>query len=119
MLELWGILCNSSLPSLKEYTGWISAAGKDYTNEFLGYDTKQSNGEALVMLELWGMQNTPSLPSISNPLRPGMVAPDKVLSMGQRELWHSNSQTNDLSKIELLEIELFNHLTMCKQMTNV
>ena len=28
-------------------------------NEFLGYDTKQSVGEVLVMLELWGMQSTP------------------------------------------------------------
>ena len=28
-------------------------------------------------------------------------------------------QTNDLCKIELLEIELFDHLTVCKQMTNV
>ena len=28
-------------------------------------------------------------------------------------------QTNDLYKIELLEIELFDHLTVCKQMTDV
>ena len=35
------------------------------------------------MLELWGMQSTPSLPG---PLWPGVVAPDKVLSMGQIEL---------------------------------
>ena len=44
---------------------------------------KQSDGEVPVMLELWRMQSTPSLPG---PLWPGMVAPDRVLSMGQIEL---------------------------------
>ena len=38
------------------------------------------------MLELWGMQSTPSLPSFPGPLWPGVVAPDRVLSMGQIEL---------------------------------
>ena len=34
--------------------------------------------------------------------------------------WHLNwVQTNDLYKIELLEIELFDPLTVCKQMTDV
>ena len=28
-------------------------------NECTGYDTKQSDAEVPVMLELWGMQNTP------------------------------------------------------------
>ena len=32
------------------------------------YDTKQSHGEASVMLELWGMQSTPSLSSLPGPL---------------------------------------------------
>ena len=38
------------------------------------------------MLERWGMQCTPSLPSLPGPLWPGVVAPDRVLSMGQIEL---------------------------------
>ena len=38
------------------------------------------------MLELWGMQGTSSLPSITGPLRPRVVATDKVLSMAQTEL---------------------------------
>ena len=38
------------------------------------------------MLVLWGMQSTPSLPSLPGPLWPGMVAPDKVLPLGQIEL---------------------------------
>ena len=51
-------------------------------NEYPGYDNKQSAGEVPVMLELWGMQSTPSLPSLPGPLWPGVVAPDRVLSMG-------------------------------------
>ena len=43
---------------------------------------KQSDGEVLVMLELWGMQSTPSLPLLAGPLWPGVAAPDRVLSMG-------------------------------------
>ena len=42
--------------------------GKTSSNEYPGYDTKQSDGEAPVMLELWGMQNTPSLPLLPVPL---------------------------------------------------
>ena len=38
------------------------------------------------MQELWGMRNTPSLPSLSCPLWPGNVAPESVLSMGKIEL---------------------------------
>ena len=38
------------------------------------------------MLELWGMQSTPSLPSLPGLLWPRVVAPDTVLFMGQVEL---------------------------------
>ena len=38
------------------------------------------------MLELWGMQCTPSLPSLSGPFWPGVVAPDRAPSMVQIEL---------------------------------
>ena len=43
-----------------------------------GYDTKQSDGEAPVMLELWEMRNTPSLLRPQGPLWPGLVALDRV-----------------------------------------
>ena len=43
----------------------------------LVYDSKQSDGEVPAMLELWGMRSTPSLPLLSGPLWPGVVAPDK------------------------------------------
>ena len=39
-----------------------------------------------IPLLLWGLRNTPSLPSFSGPLGPGVVAPDRVLFMGQIEI---------------------------------
>ena len=51
-------------------------------HECPAYDTKQSDGEVPVMLELWGMQGTPSLLLLPSPLWPGVVAPDRALSMG-------------------------------------
>ena len=47
------------------------------------------------MMELWGMQSTPSLLLLPGPLWPGVVALDRVISMGQIEQ------------------------TVCKQMTNI
>ena len=35
------------------------------------------------MQELWGMRSIPSLPSLLGPLWPSVVAPGRVLSMGQ------------------------------------
>ena len=55
-------------------------------NECPGYDTKQSDSEVPVMVELWGMRSIPSLPSLLGPLWPGVVAPERVLSKGQIEL---------------------------------
>ena len=46
------------------------------------YDTKQSDGEVPAVVEHLGMQSTPSLPSLPGPLWPGVVAPDRALSMG-------------------------------------
>ena len=51
-------------------------------NECPGYDTKQSDGEVLAVLELWGMRSTPLLPSLPGLFWPGVVAPDRALSMG-------------------------------------
>ena len=49
------------------------------------YDMKQSDGEVLVTLELWGM-STPLLTSLPGAVWPRVVASDRVLSMGQIEL---------------------------------
>ena len=38
------------------------------------------------MQALWKIGSTPSLPSLTGTLRLGVVAPDRVLSMGQIEL---------------------------------
>ena len=67
-----------------EYTDCISPEGAipPPANESPGYDTKQSDGEFPVMLELWGMRSTPLLPLLLGPLWPRVVAPDRVLSMG-------------------------------------
>ena len=65
-----------------EYTDGTSAEEKDPPNECPGYDTKQSDGEVPAVLELWEMRGTPSLPLLPGPLWPGVVAPDRTLSMG-------------------------------------
>ena len=51
-----------------EYTDCFSADGQDPLNECPGYNSKQSDDEALLMLELWGMQSTLSFPSLPDPL---------------------------------------------------
>ena len=55
-------------------------------NECPVYDTKQSDGEVPVVLELWGMRSTPLLPLLPGPLLPGVVAPDKAQFMSWIEL---------------------------------
>ena len=50
------------------------------------YDTKQSGVEIPVMLELWGIPSTPLLPSLPGQIWPGVVAPDRIVSMGKIEL---------------------------------
>ena len=47
---------------------------------------KKSEGEVPEMLDLWGMQSTPLLPSLPATLWPGVVAPNRRLSMGEIEL---------------------------------
>ena len=57
-----------------------------HPNECSGYDTKQSDGEVPVMLDLWRMQSTPLLLFLPGPFWLRVVALDMVLSMGQIEL---------------------------------
>ena len=70
-----------------EFTDCFSAEGKDSSNECPVYDTKQSDVEASVMQELWGMRSIPLLLSLPDPPRPWVVELDRVLSMGQIELY--------------------------------
>ena len=55
-------------------------------NKCPGYDIKQSDSDVPVMLELWGKQSTPLLPSLPGLLCLKVVAPDRVRSIGQIEL---------------------------------
>ena len=48
------------------------------------YDIEPSDSEA-PSLEIWGMWSTLSLPLLPGPLKTRVVAPDRVLSMGQIE----------------------------------
>ena len=85
-----------------------------------GFDTKQADGEALVMLELWGVRSTPSLPSLPGPLWLAVVAPDRVLRMDQIKLLTFKLWMNEwLMVIVLFEIEVFDLLTVCRQVTDV
>ena len=75
-------LCIAQSARAVEYTDCTSTEGLHSSNECPEYDTKQSDGEVPVMVELWGIQTTPSLPLLPGQLWPGMVAPDRALSMG-------------------------------------
>ena len=70
-----------------EYTDSIYAAGQDpVTNECPGYDTKQSDGKAPIMLDFGEMRAIHLLLSLPTLRLPGAVSPDRVQSMGQIEL---------------------------------
>ena len=66
-------------------------------NECSGYDIKQSDGEVLVMLQLWGRWITPSLSSLPGPLWLDAVVPNNILFMDQIELFDIKTvKTNEL-----------------------
>ncbi len=50
------------MAKLASAVAYISAEGLDSSNKCPDYDTKQSDGKALVMLELWRMKSTSLLP---------------------------------------------------------
>ena len=80
--------CGKTLPNQLRLKNTLTASlprAKTPTHECPRYNTKLSDGEVQVMLELWGMQSTPSLPSHPGRLWLEVVAPDRVLSIGQIE----------------------------------
>ena len=86
------------------------------------HDTKLSDGEAPVMLELWGMRRTYSLPLLPGPHWPGVVAPDRVLSIGQIELLIILTVCKQITDV-LIELLVLNgnawkHWAVCKEMIN-
>ena len=58
----------AQLAGAVEYTNCTSAVGIRPSPECPDNDSKQSDGEVPVMLGLWGMQSTPSLPLLPGPL---------------------------------------------------
>ena len=71
-------MLNSNLGGCRIHRMHLSRGVITPPNECPGYDTKQSDGEVPVMLELWGMQSTPLLPSLPGPLWLEAVAPDNM-----------------------------------------
>ena len=67
---------------------WRNPEKRVVPSRTLGYDTKQSDGEAPVILSIWGMQSNPPLPLLPGSLWPRVVAPDRALPMGQIEWFH-------------------------------
>ena len=66
-MNLW--MANSTgVGDAVEYTAASLQRGKAPPNECPGYETKQFDSDARVMLELWGMLSTPSLPLLQGPL---------------------------------------------------
>ena len=65
------------------------SAKKIPSNEYPGYDTKQSDIEVPVMVELWEMYSTLSLTSLPGQLRSGVVAPDKspIYGLNRSKSW--------------------------------
>ena len=53
------------------------------------------------MLELLGMWRTPYLPSLPRPLWPRVVASEKVLSMGQIEMFDISTECKQMTFIKL------------------
>ena len=86
--KLQSLICHETKPNkILDSIVCISLHTKDSPNECPGYDIKPSDGKAPVMLELWETPNMPSLPLLPGPLWPNVVALDRVLFMGQTELF--------------------------------
>ena len=62
--------------------------GKTFPTSALDMTLNNLMVSAPVILELWGMQSIRSLPSLPAPLWPKVVVPDRVLSLGQIELFN-------------------------------
>ena len=75
--QLWINLAQST--KTVDWTDCISAECKMPTNDCPWFEIRQSDGEAPVVLEFWGMGITPSLPFYPGPFWTEVVAPDSVL----------------------------------------
>ena len=71
------------------YCPTASLQRSDPSNKCSGYDSNQSDGDVEVMLELWRMWSTPSLPLLPGPLWPKVVALVKghIYGLNRTKLW--------------------------------
>ena len=85
-----------------EYTDCISTEGYNPHphNESPGYDIKQSDGDTPVLV-LSGMWSIPSLPLLQDLFCPGVVTPDRVVFMGQVELFDIQTVCKQIIYAEL------------------
>ena len=67
---------------VEEYTDFTSVEEQDFLNECPDMTLNNLNKQATAILKLCGIRTTPLLPSLLRPLWPGVVAPDRVLSVG-------------------------------------
>ena len=79
---IWLTPCIDQSAGTVEYNDCTSAEEYPSPNECPAYDTKQSDGEVPVILEPWVIRSHPSLPLLPGLPWPGVVAPDRALSVG-------------------------------------
>ena len=78
----------SQLGRKNKLTAFLHRGKTSPTGVLDEYDIKQSDSGASVILNLWGMWSTPSLLLLPGSLWLGVVASDRVLSIGQ--IWYLN-----------------------------
>ena len=83
-LKIKGIPILAGRAGAKYYIDFISEEGQDSPITSV---LNMTLNNLIVMLELWEMRSSLLWPSLPGPLWPGAVAPDRVLSMGQIELY--------------------------------
>ena len=82
------IALQQSIPTVNRFVSWNCREVRTPLNECPGHDNKL---HLMVRLQSWrfgGMWNTPSLPLLPGPIRSGVVAPVRVPSLGQIELFN-------------------------------
>ena len=84
--------------------------GVSYLQRVHVYDIKLSYGK-VPALKIWGMWSTPSLPLFPCSLWPGVVALDRILSIGQTEQTACKQMTG--VKLWQLCSKTWNHLGGC------
>ena len=104
ILKIWFGNCTVTLRTPSIYTGPVGWGCRIYRlyvcrrirlpHRVSCYGTKQSDGEAPAMLEIWRMRNTPWLPSLPGSFWLEMVASDRVCRKGKNFVFWFGAQFN-------------------------